>query len=110
MRRPGRALVGGLNYRVKWVEEMGDIPSGPGEKFVGRCAPDDATIWVMRSKSEVVTLAHELIHAMFTAISRDALSHDEELVDQLANALVATLQQSPGLLGYLIETRKGVPE
>jgi hypothetical protein len=87
-------------YTVRYATPA-ELLTKKWRKTDGRHSPEGAEIILrkgMAPEYEDHTFLHELEHAIFEAIGRDKLSHDETLVDLHAGALHQFLKSKRGKL------------
>lgn len=97
MKLPEKVKVGGTEYRIELAEPR-------DEDNVGEARFREALILVHPDLAEDVlrtTFWHELLHAMYYDAGLDTIDQptEEQVVDLLAQRLVALVDDNPGLLG-----------
>ena len=102
MSKPRSVVIGGLTWKIFWNK---DIPDA-----LGLTHYDSREIWLLKSMDEIdkkSVFLHELLHAIwwsYTLKPRTDKKHfEEDVVSQLAPAILHVLQDNKSIAKYLLE-------
>ena len=102
---PAEIWCGALRYEVIDDPDIATTDGGGSWGLVTHYAESIRLASGLKARTKAGTLAHEIMHVVFTANMDMKENGNEGLVDRTAGSLLDILVNSPGLLEYLIAIR-----
>ena len=95
-------MIDGIKYSIR----RPTIIIIDGEECVGSCNASMSQISISKrcgKGAEVVTLVHEIVHAILIGKNFSKENSNEELVDSLAMSIVNLIRLNPHLIKFIID-------